>query len=42
VPDAQLNAFADYVVQDMEQARETVTISLVSLLLIILIAILIV
>jgi len=41
VPDAQLNDFADYVVQDMEQARETVTISLVALLLIILIALLI-
>ena len=41
VPDAQLNAFADYVVQDMEQARETVTISLVALLLIIIIVILI-
>jgi len=42
VPDAQLNAFADYVVQDMEQATQTVTISLVALLLIIIIAILIV
>ena len=42
VPDAQLNDFADYVVQDMEQAGETVTISLVALLLIILIAVLIV
>jgi septal ring factor EnvC (AmiA/AmiB activator) len=42
VPDAQLNDFADYVVQDMEQATETVTISLVALLLIILIAVLIV
>ena len=41
VPDAQLNDFADYVVQDMEQAGETVTISLVALLLIILIAVLI-
>ena len=41
VPDAQLNAFADYVVQDMEQATQTVTISLVALLLIILIVILI-
>ena len=40
VPDAQLNDFADYIVQDMEQA-ETVTISLVALLLIILIAVLI-
>ena len=42
VPDAQLNAFADYVVQDMEQATQTVTISLVALLLIIIIVILIV
>lgn len=41
VPDAELNAFADYVVQDMEQAAQTVTISLVTLLLIILIVILI-
>jgi len=41
VSDAQLNDFADYVVQDMEQATETVTISLVALLLIIIIAILI-
>jgi hypothetical protein len=41
VPDAQLNAFADYVVQDMEQAAQTVTISLVALLLIIIIVILI-
>jgi len=42
VSDAQLNAFADYVVQDMEQAKETVTISLVALLLIIIIVILVV
>jgi hypothetical protein len=41
VPDVQLDAFADYVVQDMEQATQTVTISLVSLLLIILIVILV-
>lgn len=41
VPDEQLNNFADYVVQDMEQATETVTLSLVALLLIILIAVLI-
>ena len=41
VSDAQLDDFADYVVQDMEQATETVTISLVALLLIILIAVLI-
>jgi len=41
VADAQLNAFADYVVQDMEQAAQTITISLVTLLLIIIILILI-
>jgi hypothetical protein len=41
VSDAQLNAFSDYVVQDMEQAAETVTISLVAALLIIIIIILI-
>jgi len=40
VPDAQLNAFADYVVQDMEQADPKVTISLVAALLIIIIVIL--
>jgi hypothetical protein len=42
VPDAQLNAFADYVVQNMEQAKETVTISLVAALLILIILILII
>ena len=41
VPDAQLNAFSDFVVQDMEQADQTITISLVVLLLIIIIVILI-
>jgi len=41
VPDAQLNAFANYVVQDMEQATQTVTISLVALLLIIILVVLI-
>lgn len=40
VSDVQLNAFSDYVVQDMEQATQTVTISLVALLLIIIIVIL--
>ena len=40
VADAQLNAFSDYVVQDMEQAQ-TVTISLVAALLIVIILILI-
>lgn len=41
VPDAQLNAFADYVVQDLEQASQSVTISVVTLLLIVIIVILI-
>ena len=41
VSDEQLNAFSDYVVQDMEQAAQTVTISLVAALLIIIILILI-
>ena len=41
VADAQLNAFSTYVVQDMEQAEETVTISLVAALLIIIILILV-
>jgi len=41
VADAQLNAFSDYVVQDMEQAGESVTISLVAALLIIIILILV-
>lgn len=40
VPDGELNAFAAYVVQDMEQAH-TITISTVTLLLIIIIIILI-
>ena len=40
VSDAQLNDFADYVVQDMEQANQTITISTVTLLLIIIIALL--
>jgi hypothetical protein len=41
VPDDQLDAFTDYIVQDMEQARETITMSLVVFLLIIIIVILI-
>ena len=40
VPDEQLNSFADYAVQDMEQA-EMITMSLVTLLLIILLVVLI-
>jgi len=39
VPDAQLNAFSNYVVQDMEQA--SITISLVALVLIIILLVLI-
>jgi len=42
VPDDQLNAFSTYVVQDMEQAVKTITVSLVVALLIIIIIILIV
>ena len=42
VPDAQLNAFANYVVQDMEQADRTITISVVVLLLIIILIVLLV
>lgn len=41
VPDHMLNAFATYVVQDMEQAERKVNISLVTALLIIIIVILI-
>lgn len=40
VADGQLNAFAQYVVQDMEQAEPVLTISLVSLLLIIILIVL--
>ena len=42
VPNAQLNSFADYVVQDMQQAERTVTISLLTALLILIIVILLV
>ena len=42
ISDTQLDAFSDYVLQDMEQAAQTVTISLVSALLLIIILILIV
>jgi hypothetical protein len=41
VPDEQLNAFSDYVVQDLEQADQVVTISLVTLLLIVILIVLI-
>jgi hypothetical protein len=37
VPDALLNSFADYVVQDVEQADQTIRIGTVTLLLIIII-----
>ena len=40
VPDEQLNAFSDYVVQDMEQADKTITIGIVTALLIVIIIIL--
>lgn len=40
VPDAQLNNFSSYVVQNMEQADETITISIVALVLIILLVVL--
>lgn len=39
VTDDQLNTFSDYVVQDMEQADQVVTISLVALLLIIILVV---
>jgi len=41
VPDARLDAFSDYVVQDMEQADRTITIGLVTALLIVIIIILV-
>lgn len=41
VTDSQLNAFANYVVQDMEQADEMITISLVAALLIVILLVLI-
>jgi len=42
VPDEQLDSFSNYVVQDMEQAVTTITISLVALLLIIILVVLLV
>jgi hypothetical protein len=42
VPDEKLNAFSAYVVQDMEQADQIVTISLVTLLLIIILVVLLI
>ncbi|MEX2117287.1 MAG: hypothetical protein WEB37_10385 [Bacteroidota bacterium] len=41
VPDAQLNAFSAYVVQDMEQADQMITISVITLLLILILVVLI-
>lgn len=41
VADTQLNSFSDYVVQDMQQADQYLSVSLVALLLIIIILILI-
>jgi hypothetical protein len=41
VSDGQLNAFSDYVVQNMEQAEKTITIGVVTALLIVIIIILI-
>ncbi|MBE0551314.1 MAG: hypothetical protein IH619_02900 [Ignavibacterium sp.] len=40
VPDSQLNSFSNYVVQNMEQADSTITISVVALVLIILLVVL--
>lgn len=42
IPDSKLDSYSSYVMQDVEQAAETVTISLVAALLIIIILILIV
>ncbi|MFZ1290571.1 MAG: hypothetical protein WAR79_10800 [Melioribacteraceae bacterium] len=42
VSDEQLNSFSDYVVQDMEQADEMITISVVTLLLIVILVALLV
>jgi hypothetical protein len=41
VSDGQLNNFSNYVVQDMEQADQVITISVVTLLLIIILIVLI-
>jgi len=41
ISDAQLNAFSQYVVQDMEQAQQMITISVVTLLLILILVVLI-
>ena len=39
--DGQLNDFSNYVVQDMEQADQVITISVVTLLLIVILIVLI-
>lgn len=41
VPNSQLNSFADYVVQDMEQADRMITVSAVTALLVVIIIILV-
>ena len=41
VADGQLNDFSNYVVQDMEQADQTITISVVTLILIVILIVLI-
>jgi septal ring factor EnvC (AmiA/AmiB activator) len=41
VSDAQLNAFSDYIVQDMEQAERYITVSVVTVLLVVIILLLI-
>ncbi len=41
VPDSQLNNFSNYVVQSMEQADQTITISLIAALLILILLVLI-
>ena len=41
VPDSQLNNFSNYVVQGMEQADQTITISLIAALLILIVLILV-
>ena len=41
VSDGQLDAFSDYVVQDMEQADKTITVSVVTALLIVIIIVLV-
>ncbi|MBN1447688.1 MAG: hypothetical protein JXA28_07135 [Bacteroidetes bacterium] len=41
VADTQLNSFGDYIVQDMQQADQYITVSLVAVLLIVIILILI-